>query len=45
MRKAAKPVRLGIAYVAVDGQGRMLTDRRPPSGLLGGMLALPTTEI
>jgi len=42
--KAAKPVRFGAAYVALDGAGRMLTKRRPPKGLLGGMLALPTTE-
>ena len=42
--KAAKPIRLGIAYLALDGAGRLLTVRRPPSGLLGGMLALPTTE-
>jgi len=42
--KQAKPVRRGVAYVAVDGTGRMLTARRPERGLLGGMLALPSTE-
>jgi A/G-specific adenine glycosylase len=36
-------VRFGAAYVALDAEGRMLTERRPPSGLLGGMLALPST--
>jgi A/G-specific adenine glycosylase len=41
--KAAKPVRHGTAFLALDGKGRVLTARRPPSGLLGGMLALPST--
>jgi A/G-specific adenine glycosylase len=40
----AKPVRHGTAYLALDGAGRVLTERRPASGLLGGMLALPTTD-
>ena len=43
-RKAPKPVRRGVAWLAHDGAGRVLTVRRPPKGLLGGMLALPTTE-
>jgi len=38
----AKPVRLGIAYLAHDGAHVMVV-RRPPTGLLGGMLALPST--
>ncbi len=41
--KTAKPVRLGIAFAAVAG-GRVLVVRRPPKGLLGGMLALPSTD-
>jgi A/G-specific adenine glycosylase len=41
--KAERTVRFGAAYVALDAEGRMLTERRPPSGLLGGMLALPST--
>ncbi|HSF94040.1 MAG TPA: A/G-specific adenine glycosylase [Thermohalobaculum sp.] len=42
--KPVKPVRRGIAYLALDGAGRVLTERRAPRGLLGGMLALPTTD-
>ena len=42
--KAAKPVRHGIAWVAMDSRGAILTERRPDKGLLGGMLAVPTTE-
>lgn len=41
--KQAKPVRHGIAYFALDSRRRVLTQRRPERGLLGGMLALPTT--
>lgn len=42
--KAAKPVRQGIAWVAMDPDGAILTERRPDKGLLGGMLAVPTTD-
>lgn len=42
--KPAKPVRHGTTYLAFDDAGRILTERRPDTGLLGGMLALPTTE-
>jgi len=42
-RKPAKPVRRGTAFVALDRTGRVLTERRPARGLLGGMLALPST--
>ncbi|MEO1328661.1 MAG: A/G-specific adenine glycosylase [Pseudomonadota bacterium] len=42
--KAAKPVRLGVAYLALDGAGRALLVRRPDKGLLGGMLGLPGPE-
>lgn len=41
--KAAKPIRLGVAYLALDGEGRVLLRRRPEQGLLGGMLELPGT--
>ncbi len=41
--KRAKPIRHGTAFLALDRAGRVLTERRPESGLLGGMLALPTT--
>lgn len=42
--KKAKPVRLGAAFVAVDGMNRILLRRRPDKGLLGGMTEVPTTE-
>ena len=42
--RATKPVRHGIAWVAMDTNGSILTERRPGKGLLGGMLAVPTTE-
>lgn len=41
--KAVKPVRYGAAYVLRRGEMVWLV-RRPPSGLLGGMLGLPGTE-
>lgn len=40
--KAAKPVRHGIAWLAVSEDGRVLVETRPAEGLLGGMLALPS---
>lgn len=42
--KKAKPVRLGAAYVAVDADQHVLLRKRPPSGLLGGMSEVPTTD-
>ncbi len=39
--KAAKPVRRGIVYVAQRADGALLLERRPPKGLLGGMLGWP----
>jgi A/G-specific adenine glycosylase len=41
--KAARPHRYGVAYVLTRGDEVALV-RRPPKGLLGGMLALPTSE-
>ncbi|MEL6476989.1 MAG: A/G-specific adenine glycosylase [Pseudomonadota bacterium] len=41
--KKAKPIRLGWAYAAFAG-GSVATVQRPPSGLLGGMLALPSSD-
>jgi A/G-specific adenine glycosylase len=41
--RRARPVRLGVHFLLLDGEGRILLQRRPPSGLLGGMLALPGT--
>ena len=40
--KAARPHRHGVAYRMIRG-GEVALIRRPPRGLLGGMLALPTT--
>jgi len=40
----AKPTRLGIVYVARRSDGAWLLERRPAKGLLGGMLAWPTSD-
>nr|WP_240376605.1 A/G-specific adenine glycosylase [Acidocella sp. MX-AZ02] len=42
-KKPERPHREGIAYMLLDAQDNVLLLRRPPSGLLGGMLALPDT--
>jgi A/G-specific adenine glycosylase len=42
-KKAERPHRTGTAYVLLDAAGHVLLIRRPPRGLLGGMLALPDT--
>ncbi|MEE3098317.1 MAG: NUDIX domain-containing protein, partial [Pseudomonadota bacterium] len=39
--KAAKPLRRGVVFVAVDAEGALLLERRPETGLLGGTLGLP----
>jgi A/G-specific adenine glycosylase len=41
--KAERPRRRGLAYVLLH-EGKVALVRRPPKGLLGGMLGLPTTE-
>jgi A/G-specific adenine glycosylase len=41
--KAARPLRHGAHFLLTDAAGRVLLRRRPPSGLLGGMLELPGT--
>jgi A/G-specific adenine glycosylase len=41
--KADRPHRHGVAYILTRG-GDVALVRRPPKGLLGGMLALPTSE-
>ncbi len=41
--KAARPHRHGVAYILTRGNEVALV-RRPPEGLLGGMLALPTSD-
>ena len=40
-KKAEKPHRAGTAYALLDEAGDVLLIRRPPRGLLGGMLVLP----
>jgi A/G-specific adenine glycosylase len=42
--KLTKPVRHGIAWAALDPAGHILTVRRADQGLLGGMLAVPSTD-
>ncbi|SFR16491.1 A/G-specific adenine glycosylase [Poseidonocella sedimentorum] len=42
--KQPKPVRLGIAYVALREDGAWLLERRPDTGLLGGMLGWPGSD-
>ncbi len=41
--KAPRPTRHGVHFWAEDAAGRVLLHRRPPTGLLGGTLALPGT--
>ena len=41
--KAERPHRHGAAFILTHGS-RIALVRRPPKGLLGGMLALPTTD-
>ena len=41
--KKAKPVRFGEVYI-IRREGEVAVERRPSSGLLGGMLGLPTTD-
>jgi len=42
--KAARPLRRGVAFWLRRGDGAVLLRRRPPRGLLGGMLELPGTD-
>ena len=41
--KAVRPLRHGAHFWLVDATGHVLLRRRPPQGLLGGMLELPGT--
>ena len=41
--KFKRPVRYGFAYWMVSPRGTVLLRRRPPSGLLGGMMEVPST--
>ncbi|MGH6891530.1 MAG: A/G-specific adenine glycosylase [Dongiaceae bacterium] len=42
--KAARPQRYGAAFWIVNEQGEVALRRRPPKGLLGGMLEAPGTD-
>ncbi|AVO37410.1 A/G-specific adenine glycosylase [Pukyongiella litopenaei] len=42
--KTPKPVRRGVVYVARRMDGALLLERRPDSGLLGGMLGWPGSD-
>jgi A/G-specific adenine glycosylase len=42
--KPERPLRLALAYVALREDGCVLLRRRPESGLLGGMLEVPSTD-
>jgi A/G-specific adenine glycosylase len=41
--KAARPTRRGVAFWAVRPDGAVLLRRRPATGLLGGMMEVPST--
>ena len=42
--KAERPQRYGAAFWILNDQGEVALRRRPPSGLLGGMLEVPGTD-
>ncbi len=42
--KADRPVRYGIAFLALREDGHVLLRKRPEAGLLGGMLEVPSTD-
>jgi A/G-specific adenine glycosylase len=42
-RKGEKPQRFGAVFIAMRQDGAVLLRRRPPKGLLGGMLEVPST--
>lgn len=44
LEKAERPLRVGIAFVALREDGHVLLRRRTEAGLLGGMLEVPSTE-
>lgn len=41
--KALRPTRYGTAFLAIRRDGSVLLRRRPPKGLLGGMMEVPST--
>lgn len=42
--KAERPTRRGMAFWLIAPDGSVLLRRRPPKGLLGGMMEFPSTE-
>jgi A/G-specific adenine glycosylase len=44
LAKKARPIRHGVAFVAVDPLRRVLIGTRPPRGLLGGMSEVPNSD-
>jgi A/G-specific adenine glycosylase len=42
--KAERPLRHGVAFVAISERGEVLLRRRPDKGLLGGMMEVPSTD-
>lgn len=44
VKKAASPLRHGVAYWMVRADGCVALKRRPPKGLLGGMVEVPGTD-
>lgn len=44
LARQPRPVRSGVAFLALREDGAVLLRRRPPTGLLGGMLEVPSTE-
>jgi A/G-specific adenine glycosylase len=44
LKAKAKPVRRAIAFYLTDGKGRVLLRRRAKTGLLGGMMEIPSSS-
>ncbi|MCK5575817.1 MAG: A/G-specific adenine glycosylase [Sphingomonadales bacterium] len=44
LERAERPLRVGIAFVALREDGHVLLRRRAEEGLLGGMLEVPSTQ-
>jgi A/G-specific adenine glycosylase len=42
--KKERPIRYGTAFLAIRDDGAVMLRRRPPKGLLGGMLEVPSSE-
>ena len=42
--KPERPLRHGVAFVAISERGELLLRRRPDKGLLGGMTEVPSTD-